>query len=256
MSSSRTKLIFAPDGLSIEEAINLTRKIGHHCRAVKVHDLFDEGSGEFLYRLSTLGAIPWVDAKLYDKPSAAAKRAVKIAQKGARIISVHAAGGVAMMKAIVEELHTTFCNHIPPPLVWAVTLPTWLDDNEIAQSHGADRMPGYIALGFALKAKEAGVDGVTCPQQYVRMLKEHPDMPEGMTFVTPGVRSVGAKIGDQKRVGTPQQAIKDGADAVVVASQVVDAENPEAEFYAIAAEIGAHIRADEPKVHSQHAALH
>lgn len=233
MSSDRTKMIFAPDGLSIEEALRLTKELGPRCRAVKVHDLFDEGGGDFLLRLSILGAIPWVDAKIHDKPAAAARRAMKIARKGARIISVHASGGVPMMRAVVERLNT---NYGPVASVWAVTLLTSLDPREIARIYGADRTPKQIVLDLAFMAKEAGVQGVICSPREVGMLSGHPDL-LGLQLITPGVRSLGASIGDQKRTGTPKQAIDDGASFIVVGSQVTEAKDPVAAFNAIAAEI-------------------
>ena len=181
-----------------------------------------------------LGTKVWVDAKLHDIPKTAAKRAAVITLlHDARIVTVHASGGVPMMRAVVDCLNTS-CG--PVPSVWAVTVLTSLDPREIARIYGADRTPKQIVLDFAFMAKEAGVQGIICSPQEVGMLSKHPDL-QGLKLVTPGVRSTGANIGDQKRIGTPKQAIDDGASFIVVGSQVTEAKDPVAAFNAIATEI-------------------
>ena len=251
--SSRTKIVLALDGLSVEEATRLTKEVGDRCYAVKIHDLFDAEGESIVRHLTMLGAKVWVDAKLHDIPKTAAKRAATIVWRGARIITVHASGGVEMMKAVVDRLNTGYGL---VPSVWAVTVLTSLGPQEIARIHGADRMPKQIVLDFALMAKEAGVQGVICSPQEVGMLSKHPDL-RGVELITPGVRSLGASIGDQKRTGTPKQAIDDGASFIVVGSQVTEAKDPVAAFNAIAAEIGTNAQsADTRKTCSQNIALH
>lgn len=232
-----SRICLALDGPLVGNAYRLARAIGKHCYAVKIHDLFDaEGGRRIVGVLSNAGAKRvWVDAKLHDSPKAATRRAVAIVSYGVHIITVHASGGVPMMKAVVDRLNKDFG---PASVsVWAITLLTSLDSAQIARSHGKERTPRQIVLEFALMAKEAGVHGVICSPHEVRMLSKHPGL-KGLKLITPGVRSLGASIGDQKRTGTPKQAIKDGADFIVVGSQVTEAEEPVAAFNAVAAEIG------------------
>lgn len=229
-----SKICLALDGLSAENAIRLTSEVGNLCHAVKIHDLFDAEGGNIVHRLLDAGAWRvWIDAKFHDIPKTAANRAAKIVFHGAKIITAHASGGVPMMRTIVERLNT---DNGSAASVWAVTLLTSLDPREIARIYGADRTPKQIVLDLAFMAKEAGVQGVICSPQEVGMLSRHPDL-RGLKLVTPGVRSLGASIGDQKRTGTPKQAIGDGASFIVVGSQVTEAKDPAAAFDAIAAEI-------------------
>lgn len=230
-----SKICLALDGLSAENAIRLANEVGGLCYAVKIHDLFDTAGGLIVYRLMETGAKRvWVDVKLHDISKTAVKRAKAIVLHGAKIITVHASGGVEMMKAVVDMFNTS---RGPVASVWAITLLTSLDPREIARIYGADRTPKQIVLDLALMAKEAGVQGIVCSPQEVGILSKHPDL-WGLEFVTPGVRSTKANIGNQKRTGTPKQAIDDGASFIVVGSQVTEAEDPVAAFNAIAAEIG------------------
>src|SRR3989344_4619373 len=229
-------MCLALDG-QIGDAYRLTRAVGKYCYAVKIHNLFDsEGGRRIVGALSNAGAKRvWVDAKLHDSPKAATKRAVAIVSYGVQIITVHASGGVPMMKAVVDRLNKDFG---PASVsVWAITLLTSLDLATIARAYTKGRTPQEIVTELALMAKEAGVHGVVCSPQEVRMLSKHPGL-KGLDLITPGVRSLGASIGDQKRIGTPKQAIRDGADFIVVGSQVTEAEDPVAAFNAVAAEIG------------------
>lgn len=232
-----SRIYLALENMSFEEAIRFTKQFGGRCRGVKIHSLYDLECGYAVRRLLKVGAKEvCVDAKIYDKPSAAADRAATIARSGAGIITVHASGGTKMMQAVMDRLGV----YSSPMSIWAVTLLTSFGPAEIAQSCGKERTPQQIALDFALMAKEGGVNGVTCSCEEVGMLSRHPGL-TGLQFITPGIRSIGADTGDQKRVGTPRQAIDDGADFIVVGSEVTKAPDPVAAFAAIEAELATHI---------------
>lgn len=121
--------------------------------------------------------------------------------------------------------------------IYAITVLTSLDDAEIARIYGKDRTREEIVHELALMAKEAGVRTVVCSAQEVKMLKESVDL-GGMRFTVPGTRSAGVALGQQKRSGTPAQAVADGADELVAGSQVTKAEDPVKAFEAMTAEIG------------------
>ena len=230
------RICLALDGPTVADAYRLTRVVGEKCHAVKIHNLLDtEGGRRIVGALLNAGAKRvWVDAKLHDKPEAAAKRAAAIACYGTQIISVHASGGVAMMKAVVDRLNGSFGPGAVS--VWAITLLTSLDPKEVVRIYGKRRTPQEIVTELALMAKEAGVQGIVCSPWEVKLLSKHPNL-RGLDLVTPGVRSLGANIDDQKRVDTPRRALDSGANFIVVGGQVTEAEDPVTAFNAVAEEI-------------------
>ncbi|MES2315737.1 MAG: orotidine-5'-phosphate decarboxylase [Patescibacteria group bacterium] len=228
------RIVLALDGLSRGRALNLARRLGQWLRAVKLHDLLDSYGPSIIRDLVNAGIeVPWVDYKLHDTTGTVALRVKALVRNGAKIITVHASGGVAMMKAAVDATFSTTGEQLAE--IYAVTVLTSLDDAEIARSYGNDRTRLQIVHDFALMAHEAGVRTVVCSAQEVKMLKQSADLP-GMRFAVPGTRSVGVAFGQQKRSGTPAQAVADGADELVGASQLTNAEDPVAAFEAMAEE--------------------
>ena len=232
---AESRICLALDGLSVERACSLTSKLGEYCHAVKIHDMYDAEGPNIIRILKKVGAKRvWVDAKLHDTKDTVALRAGSLARSGAAIITVHASGGVPMMKAAVDAVFTG-CGRAAD--IWAITVLTSLSPSEIARIYGSDRTPRQVVLDLALMAKEAGVQGLVCSAEEVGMLSVHRDL-EGMTFTVPGTRSAGVALGQQIRSGTPAQAIADRATYLVAGSQVTKAEHPVVAFKDMAAEIG------------------
>ncbi len=228
----------ALDGVPVEKAFNLVRGLRDRVKSFKLHDLLDAYGPEFLHQLGILGVQRWVDYKLHDTKDTVALRVRALIGNGASIITVHASGGVEMMKAAVEA---TIIAGEPAAEIYAITVLTSLDDKETARSYGADRTREQIVHEFALMAYEAGVRTVVCSALEVAMLKQSAKLPD-MKFTVPGTRSAGVALGQQKRSGTPAQAIIDGASELVAGSQVTKAQDPIAAFDAMAAEIGETLR--------------
>jgi len=232
----KKRICLALDNLSRKRAIELCTKLGPKLYAVKLHDLLDAHGPKIIRDLKKVGArYPWVDYKLHDTKDTVSLRVKALAQNGAEIITVHASGGVPMMKAAVEAALNE--NGEQVTIIYAITVLTSLDDTEIARIYGKDRTREQIVHELALMAKEAGVGTVVCSAKEVGMLKQSHDL-AGMKFTVPGTRSTGVALGQQKRSGTPAQAVADGADELVAGSQVTKAEDPIKAFEAMAAEIG------------------
>jgi orotidine-5'-phosphate decarboxylase len=227
------KICLALDGLTAVEAFNLTQQFGRRCHAVKVHDLPDTYGPRILNDLADTGIKVWVDYKLHDTKDTVALRVKALIKNDATIITVHASGGIPMMRAAVE---TALSQSGGRAEIWAVTVLTSLDDAEIARIYGKDRTREEIVHEFALMAKEAGIRSVVCSAQEVGMLSRSPAL-AGMQFVVPGTRSAGVALGQQKRSGTPRQAVDDGATLLVAGSQVTEAVDPVAAFDAMEAEV-------------------
>lgn len=102
----------ALDDMSAEEALKITRTVGHLCASVKIHALFDEQGGSIVQCLKDAGAKRvWIDPKLHDIPKTVADRARAFVGHGANMLTVHASGDIPMMKAVVDAVTTQPLNH-------------------------------------------------------------------------------------------------------------------------------------------------
>lgn len=222
------RIILALDGLSLEQALSLTRKVGNRVHAIKIHDLSDRHGPNAVGLLRDVGAQRvWVDAKLHDIPATVGNRAKAIAASGADMLTVHASGGRAMM----EAARTSF-----PGEVYGITVLTSLSEEDGVVIYGWP-IPTKV-VEFALMAKNAGLHGVVCSPQEVALLSNAPEL-KGLKLVIPGTRSAGKATGGQARVDTPANAISAGATYLVIGRQVTQAADPVAALDELEAEIQA-----------------
>jgi orotidine-5'-phosphate decarboxylase len=172
----------------------------------------------------------FLDLKLHDIPATVDAAVGAAASLGARYLTVHASGGATMLEAAVRRAE----RDAPEMIVLAVTVLTSLDREDLA-ALGISREPGAQALELARLAQKAGAHGLVCSPAEVRTLRDAlgPDV----VLVTPGIRPAGAAVGDQKRTGTPAEAIRDGASLLVVGRPIRDAADPAAAARAIVQEI-------------------
>jgi orotidine-5'-phosphate decarboxylase len=231
-----SKICLALDGLSLRDALALVEQLGKYCFAVKIHDLLDAEGPEAISSLIRAGARRvWIDYKVHDTKDTVGLRVKSLIANGAHIVTVHASGGVEMMQAAMAAANGQ-------AQIWAITVLTSLSPADVERIYGCNRdgtprTPAQVALDFAMMAEKAKVDGVVCSAQEVGMLSRNPDL-GCLNFTVPGTRSAGADLGQQKRSGTPAQAIDDGATFLVAGSQVTKAKDPVAAFKAMAGEIG------------------
>lgn len=226
-TANMKKIILALDEIQdLDEALALVKKIGPQVYAVKVHNLYDKFGPSIVDKLKEAGAEKvWVDFKLYDIPNTGRLRAENI---NADIISVHASGGVKMMKAIVDS-----CVALRKE-IFAVTALTSFIENEVKQIY--NREVDDVVLTLAKLSNEAGVSGIVCSPKEVKILRAHPEF-KNLKIIVPGVRSIGTDTNDQSRVGTPKQAIADGADFLVIGREITSSKDPVLALLAIQKEI-------------------
>lgn len=230
---NQARVILAMDGMDLSKSLALVSKIGNQAFASKVHDLWDAEGPSVVGMLKEAGANRvMLDLKFHDIPQTVALRAKKAYNVGADLLTVHAGGGIAMMKAAVDNF----------PFVLAVTVLTSLTEEEAHLLYGQPAKAAVLRL--ARDAKLAGVHGIVCSPQEVGVLSKRPEL-AGLTFVTPGVRSPGKGVDDQKRVDTPAAAIAAGARYLVVGREVVRADDPVAALTAIEEQIGAAVSAQK-----------
>ncbi len=167
-----------------------------------------------------------LDLKLHDIPETVGRATARVAALGAELLTVHAGGGRAMLEAAVRAAGAT--------KILAVTVLTSLDDADLAQI-GAQGPVRDLVVRRAELAIAAGCAGVVASPHEIAQIRAI--APSGFLIVTPGVRPVGAAVGDQKRVMTPRQARDAGADLIVVGRPLRDAGDPAAAARAIVADL-------------------
>lgn len=219
-NSPKDKIIVALDVDNIQSAKAIAAELGPHVGALKVGlELISScGAPQVVSALQTGGAKIFFDGKFKDIPNTVAGATRAIARLGVWMLNVHAIGGKAMMEAAIDAASTASkSSGIERPLVLAVTVLTSLDVKALGEVgfkvDDEARLKGLVAQ-LAMLAKSAGLDGVIASPQEVSMIREAcgPDF----KIVTPGVRPVWAAKGDQKRVTTPAEAVKRGADYLVI----------------------------------------
>lgn len=167
-----------------------------------------------------------LDLKLHDIPETVARATARVAALGAGLLTVHAGGGRAMLEAAVAHAGAT--------RVLAVTVLTSLDDADL-DAIGAQGPIAALVRRRAELAIAAGCHGVVASPHEVAAVRAV--APAEFLVVTPGVRPAGSAAGDQKRVMTPGEARRAGADLVVVGRPLRDASDPAAAARAIVAEL-------------------
>jgi orotidine-5'-phosphate decarboxylase len=198
-----------------------------HAGGVKLGlEFFSAQGPEGVAEIAALGLPIFLDLKLHDIPNTVAKAVEALAALKPAILTVHAAGGQAMLEAAkrAASLETK---------VVAVTVLTSLDVDDlhaIGIGDGADEQVARLAR----LAQRSGLDGIVCSGAEVAVSREI--WPDGF-FVVPGVRPPSADVGDQKRVVTPRQALDDGASALVIGRPITDAADPAEAIREIAASL-------------------
>ena len=217
------KIILALDEIqNLDEAVKLVKKVGHLVYAVKIHNLYDKFGPDVVRILKEAGAEKvWVDFKLHDIPNTVRLRALNLS---ADIISVHASGGLMMMQEAVASGKEIF----------AITMLTSFSASEVEQIY--NREVDDAVLTLAKLAKEAGVSGIVCSPQEVKMIRSR-SVFKDLKIIVPGIRSSGVDLNDQKRTSTPAEALQNGADYLVIGRQITQAIDPQVETEKICEEI-------------------
>ncbi|HKQ70439.1 MAG TPA: orotidine-5'-phosphate decarboxylase [Polyangiaceae bacterium] len=229
---SLNRIVFPLDYPSLADARAGAAKVAAYVGVLKVGlELFVKEGPAALAIGQEHGARVFADLKLHDIPETVERAIASLAPSGVRFVTVHAAGGAAMLSRAVERAQRDTNGRL---MVLAVTVLTSLDDADV-RAQGLPDRAGDHALRLAKLAFEAGVRGFVCSPAEVRALRA--ELGPEAVLVTPGVRPAGSAAQDQKRVATPAQAIADGADYIVVGRPIRDAADPALAAQAIAGEV-------------------
>lgn len=220
-------IFVAIDTPRLEEARALAAQVSDVAGGVKLGLEFYCANGpDGVREIAALGLPVFLDLKLHDIPNTVGKAVQALCPLAPAILTVHAAGGGAMLEAAKAAAPQG-------TKVVAVTVLTSLDSGDLA-STGISGTPAEQVARLAELARESGVDGLVCSGAEVEAARRA--WPEGF-FVVPGVRPQGTAVGDQKRVVTPRAALDSGASVLVIGRPVTAAGDPHAAVKAIAASL-------------------
>ena len=187
-------------------------------------ELYYATGPEIVSYLKDLGHSVFLDLKLHDIPNTVKSAMKVLSHLGVDMTNVHAAGGVEMMKAAREGL-------VKEAKLIAVTQLTSTSEEQMRDFQNIQTSLQESVIHYAKKTAEAGLDGVVCSAQEVKLIKEATN--QDFICLTPGIRPSGAAVGDQKRVMTPADAYQIGSDYIVVGRPITQATDPVAAYHAI-----------------------
>ncbi|HEY5711369.1 MAG TPA: orotidine-5'-phosphate decarboxylase [Allosphingosinicella sp.] len=215
----------AIDTVDLDRAKAIAIRVKPHVGGIKLGlEFFSAHGPDGVREMADFGLPLFIDLKLHDIPNTVAKAIQTLRPLEPAIITIHAAGGRAMMEDAKAAAPSG-------TKVVGVTVLTSLDGEDLA-SVGAGKDPHAQVARLTGLARDAGLDGVVCSGAEVAGAKKL--WPDGY-FVVPGVRPTNGQAGDQKRVVTPRQALDAGASILVIGRPITEAEDPGAAARAIAA---------------------
>lgn len=232
------KLLVALDVDSGRRAHELATELRGIAGGFKVGSRLFTLEGPALVRqLVDAGARVFLDLKFHDIPNTVAQAVDAAAENGAWMINVHASGGTLMMQAAARA-GAAAAQRLgrPAPLVLAVTVLTSMDEAALRDTGVARPLPAHV-IALACMARAAGLDGVVASPHETASIRAA--CGRGFTIVTPGIRgaSAGADRQDQVRTMGPGDAVRAGANYIVVGRPIIGAPDPRAAAEAIAEEL-------------------
>jgi orotidine-5'-phosphate decarboxylase len=233
---SRNPIFCAIDTTDIAAAVSLAERIAENVGGLKLGLEFFTANGPKGVRevQAALGKDIFLDLKLHDIPNTVAAAVKAVMRLRPRYLTLHTAGGSAMLKAARRAVcEAADGDRTAPPKLIGVTVLTSFDQADLA----ATGVPGSVsaqAHRLAALAAEAGLDGLVCSAHEAKSLKTEFG---SLLRIVPGIRPDWAAAGDQKRVMTPAEALREGADILVIGRPITQAKDPADAARRIAAEI-------------------
>lgn len=231
---SDPKVVVALDYANETEALRFVDRISpQSCRLKVGKEMFTLFGPAFVRTLQQRGFDIFLDLKFHDIPNTVAKAVSAAAELGVWMVNVHASGGPRMMTVARDALQVYGAQR---PLLIAVTVLTSMEQDELT-AIGVQRPLEEQVLQLATLTQQCGLDGVVCSAREAAVLKQ--TLGAAFQLVTPGIRPANAELGDQRRVLTPVDAVRQGSDYLVIGRPITQAADPAA----VLAEINASLRA-------------
>lgn len=235
--AAEERLIVALDMDETEKAIQLVNELKDCVETFKVgKELFVSAGPKIIQEIQSLNKKIFLDLKFHDIPNTVSKASISAIKQGVYMFDLHIAGGREMMEQTVKASRQFALEQkLTRPLIIGVTVLTSLNDEQLNGEIGIQRSVDEQVEFWAKLARKVGLDGVVSSPREVKRIKKFC----GNDFLTvvPGVRPDWAGKNDQKRIMTPKEAIRAGADFLVVGRPITQAEQPVAAAQKILKEI-------------------
>ena len=220
--TAKASLCIALDGSDRSWILSTARSLADHVGWLKVGlEAFIAHGPGLVHEVAELGPQVFLDLKLHDIPATVRRAAANCADCGAAMFTVHAGGGRSMLEAAVEGAGEGA--RAEPPRVLAVTVLTSLDRAALAEL-GLEREPDELVVSWARLAQRSGLTGVVASAREAAAVRRA--CGDELCIVTPGIRPASSATDDQRRVLSPAEAIRAGADILVVGRPVTRAADP------------------------------
>ena len=219
-------------GQARDLAIQLRDKVG----AFKIgKQLFTRYGPAAVEMIRSLGAAVFLDLKFHDIPTTVARACCEATRLGVRMLTLHTLGGATMLQEAVKAVHQCAAEEgFSRPLLLGVTVLTSMHEQNLHQI-GIHLSLEELVLRLARNGKDAGLDGVIASPREAELIKW--ECGSGFLVVTPGIRPAATALHDQQRTLTPAQAVRAGADYLVIGRPVTEAPDPRSAVEAIIAEL-------------------
>src|SRR5438132_2533945 len=241
-TTAKDRLVVALDVPDRDSAMPLVEQVSGLVGMFKIgSQLFTAEGPELVRELVASGERVFLDLKFHDIPNTVSGAVESAARLGVSILNVHTLGGSEMMRAAAHAAGERGLLWITRPAVLGVTVLTSMDKTDLADV-GITSELGSEVVRLAALAQDSGLDGIVASPHEIRLIRECITA-ERFIILTPGIRPTwtceanGFKKGDQKRVATPRDAIRDGADFIVVGRPITDDPDPSAAAERILEEI-------------------
>ncbi len=219
------RLIVALDAPTLEMAEKWLADLKGVVHYYKVGlELFTAHSWKTVNLVRNYGGKVFLDLKLHDIPNTVSRTLASVCEHEIDMVNIHTLGGLEMMKMAREAVDKYSSGHVKKPKLIGVTVLTSHSQETLNKELCIRRKVKDEVLHLAGLAQKAGLDGVVCsPQETPWVRKKYG---KDFLIVTPGVRPAGSAMGDQKRIETPEKAVKAGADYIVIGRPITQAANP------------------------------
>ena len=227
MPNARERLIVALDVPSASQARELAAEIGDSAGFFKIGlQLFLAEGPRMVREMVSAGRPVFLDLKLHDIPNTVAGAVKSAGALGAAMLTIHAAGGPAMLRAAVEAARS-----LPdPPMLLGVTVLTSIDEPQM-NAAGVNGAVKEQVIRLAKMVRDCGLGGVVASAHEAGLVRQV--VGPSMAIVVPGIRPAGSEKGDQARVATPAEALRAGASHLVVGRPITAAADPRAAANAV-----------------------
>ena len=226
MLAVKDKLIVALDVDTSERALRLVDALRDSVGMFKIGmQLFTAAGPDLVRTIVSQGSRVFLDLKYHDIPNTVAMAAIEATRLGVSLFNIHTTGGRAMMKWTADAVAEIAAREkLTAPKILGVTLLTSIDQ-ETLQQIGINSQPPTVVARLAKLAQDSGLDGVVASAQEIELIREAVPRNDFL-IVTPGIRSATDQAEDQRRTMTAAEAIRAGADYIVVGRPIIASDDP------------------------------